>query len=492
MLSSSIVFGQSVDDTFAKDNMQKDLDVFKQIRQQANSGLYKYRSKEQIDSSYHWAEQEINTATSYIDFYNIICALTDFEGSVHNETGLSDKHQENLRKESYGYFPYPIKWIDGKWLINYEDGTIPLGSEIIKINGQPITEVIDHLGKYYTTDGQNLTGKRIGLQGSFSKFYRFYYGLQSVFEVTYRRSNSNTIEQETLTSVGYSDYYLHVGKMHSMSLDRLYYAELPDGLKYYYSQVDSSTGLLTINDFSMGNESTDSHKKYASFLDSVFTNIDSEKMENLIVDVRINGGGDDPNDLVTYSYLTTREFQESKEVWISFQKVPLLKYYDSPWPAFIRPFGVGKFNRQFRKRFPTEREEKYYISKTENEMKVRAPNEKAFTGDIYLLISPAVASAGSLFASMVAGNHNTTVIGEETMGGYYGHNGHTSLDYILPKSKISISFFIDNIEQDVPIKENQIYGRGIIPDYEVRQTSEDFLNNADTQMNFVLKLIEQE
>ena len=93
---------------------------------------------------------------------------------------------------------------------------------------------------------------------------------------------------------------------------------------------------------------------------------------------------------------------------------------------------------------------------------------------------------------MLVGNENTTSIGEETMGGYYGHNGHTEFAYVLPESKILTGFFIDNIEQDVPEKSKQFYNRGIIPDYEIPQTFEDFLNKQDTQMEFVLKLIEKQ
>jgi len=211
----------------------------------------------------------------------------------------------------------------------------------------------------------------------------------------------------------------------------------------------------------------------------------------LIVDVRHNGGGDDPNDVLTYSYLAARDFQESKQAWISFNKIPLLKHYNINIPKFLRPLGVGKFNRIFQKRFPIKKDDKYYIDKHSHEMKIRAPKANAFTGAVYLLISPAVASAGSLFASMVAGNQNTITIGEETMGGYYGHNGHNSFSYILPKSKIITSFFIDNIEQDVPKKSNQFYNRGIIPDHEVFQTYEDFVDNTDTLLNFTVTLIKK-
>ena len=52
-----------------------------------------------------------------------------------------------------------------------------------------------------------------------------------------------------------------------------------------------------------------------------------------------------------------------------------------------------------------------------------------------------------------------------------------------------VDISIDNIEQDVPEKSNQFYNRGVIPDYEIPQTFEGFLNNKDTQLEFVLELI---
>lgn len=469
--------------------MKKDLVVFKEIRLKANSGLYKYRTIEQIDSIYNWADQHIEKSSTYLDFYNIICRLTDYEGSCHNNTSLPKKYMKKLREENQGYFPCPIKWIDGKWLINYENGEIPLGSEIISINGIPILEIIENLYKYYTTDGQNTTGKRIGIRTHFAKYFRFHYGQQEIFDVVFKSKYPNEVESKTLQSVGYKDYYNHFNSRHSKPFDQIYYADLEENKKYKFEQINSSTGILTIYTFAMGNETSQEHKTYQAFLDNTFAEIKSKNLKNLIVDVRQCGGGTDPNDVVTYSYLTQRKFQESKQVWISFNKVPLLKHFDISVPKFLRPLGVGKYNRNFQKRFPIEKDGKYYISDEENEIKIREPNKNAFTGNIYLLISPAVASAGSLFAAMVAGNENTTVIGEETMGGYYGHSGHTSFGYVLPKSKIITDFSIDNIEQDVPKKDNQYSNRGIIPDLEVSQTYQDFLIHKDTQMEYTLELI---
>jgi C-terminal processing protease CtpA/Prc len=246
---------------------------------------------------------------------------------------------------------------------------------------------------------------------------------------------------------------------------------------------------LTINDFGLGNENDPRHLRYVSFLDSVFINVKQNNIKNLIVDVRYNGGGTDPNDLVTYSYLTNRNFSENTQAWVSFKKIPYVKYIYTKVPRFLRPFGIRKYNKPFQKEFPKEVDGKFYQDATSSDHKIRTPNKNAFNGNIYLLISPRVASAGSLFAAMVASNKNTIVIGEETMGGYYGHNGHTDLGYILPKSKIETFFSVVNLEQDVSKKSNQIYNRGIIPDYNVTQTYEDYLIHKDTQMEVTLELI---
>ncbi len=491
LIFSNIVFAQSIDDQISQKKMKQDFEIFKSISIQANSGLYKYRTKQQIDSIYNWGNLQIEKLVSYRDFYNLICTISNFEGSVHNEVSLPKKYAQNLKNETFGYFPFPIKWIDGKWLVNIENKEIPLGAEIVEINNTKIEKIIPELYKYYSTDGNNLTGKRIGLMTSFSKFYRLHFGLTKTFTITYIEARSKKLESKNFESISNKAYFENFNKIHSLPLDKYYYYHLKENEKYNYKQVDSLTGILTIHTFNMGSETTNGHKQYQRFLDSVFVDVKINKIRNLIVDVRNNGGGDDPNDLITYSYLTKRNFQENIQAWVSFKKIPLIKYYDIGIPKFIRPLVVGKYNKQFQEEFPLEKDGKFYQDENSDDHKIRTPNKNAFNGTIYLLTSPRIASAGSLFAAMLSGNENTTTIGEETMGGYYGHNGHFPFSYKLPKSKIVITFSVVNLEQDVPRKENQKHDRGIIPDYEITQTFEDFINNTDTQMNFTKELIQK-
>lgn len=482
---------KSVDDPFTQKKMLEDLSLFRQIRDAANSGVYKYRSLDQIDSIYQWAENRIVKSSTYRDFYNILWQITDFEGSLHNSVQMHYKTRGNMRAEIKGYFPYPVKFVEGKVLMNFASSEIPLGSEVLTVNDNSIENILPLFHKYYTTDGFNLTGKMIGINRNFSRYYRQQYGQQDRFSVTYQSPKSNAIETTQLVGIGYREYYDNFENRHSFEYDDPSYSSKDEEIPYSFSLIDNKIGNLTINSFSIGGHAKDpKHIKYVHFLDSIFTYIKEHELNDLIVDVRHNGGGSDPNDLVTYSYLTARNFVENTEAWISFKKIPFWRYVKEV-SFLMKPFEKYYSDKELQEEFPEEIDGKFYEDSTSNDHMIRKPTKNAFQGNIYLLISPRTASAGSLFAAMVAGNENTTVIGVETQGGYYGHNGHIPIRYRLPNSKMKFMFSLVNLNQDVPKNENQPFGRGVMPDYRITQSFEDFMNNTDTELNYTLKLIKE-
>lgn len=465
--------------------MSKDLKLFKEIRLKANSGLYTYRTPEQIDSIYTWAENEIKKSTTYRDFYLILSQLTDFEGSLHNGMYWSDKLRESLKKESYGYFPLPLKVIEGKLLVNSEGKEIPLGSEIISINAHPSASLLGELGKYYTTDGYNTTGKNVGISKHFSSYYRYTFGLTAVFDVVYKSPNQQVEQQIQLQSTSYKGYYENFDRRHSIPMDRQWYED-DDEQPYFIKKIDDKTAVLTLNSFSLGSVKTDTHIQYATFLDSVFTNLNQNNFENLILDVRNNGGGNPPNDLITLSYLADTPQKEIQAAWIGFTaSIPYWKHLQLDLPFYFRPFAKAKLNKVMKQQLPIVKNDRRYYGN----IQTYPPNENRFRGQVYLLVAPPIASAASLFSAMVASNTNAIVVGEETMGGYYGHNGSFSIEYKLPQSKFTFAFSIVNLTQDVKEKENQPFGRGIIPDHQVTQSIKDFLQQQDTQLHYVLDLI---
>ena len=126
-----VVAQNTFDGPMSRADMKKDLDLFRKMREAANSGVYKYRTKVEIDSVYQWAYGEINQRNTLGDFYNVLCKITDFEGSLHNDTALPPKVRTALTLEKEGYFPVIIRLVEGQWVCNNIDVEIPLGSKTV-------------------------------------------------------------------------------------------------------------------------------------------------------------------------------------------------------------------------------------------------------------------------------------------------------------------------------------------------------------------------
>lgn len=496
---TSETFAQSTFDfPLERVQMKEDLQLFYDIREAANSGVYKYRSQAEIDSVYQWAFGEIEQSSTLGDFYKIILQITDFEGSLHNDTELPSEVRKNISKEDSGYFPFSIKQIEDKWVCNNLDKEVPLGAEILRINDVPISTIMRDLYKYYTTDGLNITGKQVGIKVFFPLFFRYEYAPQDSFTIEYvSNPGSGASKIKTLQSISHKAFLGNLGKIHSMPIDKYLFLDAEEMAKagnlYYTEIINDSTAILVVNSFSIGDNAKDKkHKAYVDFLDVTFRNLKAENIKHLIVDVRNNGGGSNPNDLVTYSYLSSRAYQENVEAWITFRKIPYWEKIVKEDVFFlIRPFAKFFNQRALKKEFPIEQNGKYYQNENSEDQQIWEPSENAFKGQVYLLISPRIASAGSLFASLLASDESTITIGEETMGGYYGHNGHTPFTYELEHSKIRTTFSIVNLTQDVETRPNQPFGYGVMPDHRVVQSLDNFIENRDTVLEYARKLIAQ-
>ena len=481
------VFSQT--EKLSTEKLKEDLTIFKQIREKANSGLYKYRTKTQIDSIFNWAVKEIQKPLTTIEFYKIICQITDFEGSVHNNTRLP---VETIKAfgETGGYFPIPVKLLNNDLLINISNQEIPLASKIHKINDIEINQILKKIQKYYTTDGFNISGKSIGINSVFAKYYKYEFGDFETFKIEYSEPYSTQIITKSIKSTSNKLRYEMFLNRHSKPVDSLNYTEFKKEDKYKFEVKNKDIAVLSVNTFNIGgNKYAREHKIYKKHLEKWFKEMDNSKVKNLIIDIRFNGGGTDPNDILLFSFLANQKFRENKSAFINTTTIPYPEY-------LVWDEKNNKITERIRKRFEKElhteftnnKNERYYQNDEYN--KFIEPNKNAFSGQIYLLISERVASAGSLFASLVASNTNAIIIGNETMGGYFGHNGHTPVDYQLPNSKIITSFSIVNLEQDVVDKKNQKYGSGIIPDIYKTQTLDEFIKNEDSTLEFTVKKIE--
>jgi len=458
-----------------KKELLSDFDIYRSILEKAHAGLYKYHSKTQIDSVFAVHRKNINEKTTLVDFYKQVSAVLVYIGSLHDEISLPETEKKKLAMEA-AFFPYPVRLVDGKLLINASEGEIPAGASILSINGQKVQHILPELYKYYTTDGFNITGKAEGFKTYFPWYYRLEYGSPAYFRIDYQVYAEKQVRQALVKPVTWNEYSAAYKKRHSLVSDTA------TGDNYSFRLIDSlSAGILTVPSFSLGNASSKEHAAYRKFLQESFTALQQKNIRHLIVDIRENGGGSDPNDLLTFSYLARQPFKENAKAFTLFQELPYKEYSEED-TADIRDL-----EENFHDEHNQFMNGRYYQNPSYNPY--WQPDSLAFKGKIYLLISPAVASAASLFASLVKSEGYAVVIGEESMGGYYGHTGHNPVAYRLPHSGFSLTVSTVDLEQFVVPKKDIPFGRGIIPDIEVHQSQEDFIRNRDAVMERTMQLI---
>ncbi len=476
----------------SKEEMQKDLQLLLDIRKKANSGLYRYHSKMQIDSLYNWALEKVNKPLRSIDFYKIMLQLADFEGSVHNYTE-PDTELMNFLKRQKSFFPYSLLYINNQIIFDGQSEPIPPGSRIISINGIKDAQLMRSFYKYYAADGFTVTEKlSASVDKSFGVNYLLEYGLSDKYQVEYIAPKSKSHKKVILAAVTLDEKKANHKNRYSAPVTDL--LDFRTQKPYSFTLVNSSVGLLNLRWFGMVSGKEDpGFEAYVSFLDSVFTELNKNKVADLIIDIRNNPGGSDPTFEEPMMHLTDQTFKENLKATIIFNSdaIPYEQYF---WGVStsqkLDSLSLEMGKKFLKDRFPVYSNGLSFQNQEHNP--TYYPKSPTFDGNLYVLINENVASAASHFASLAKGYaKNVTFVGVETVGGYYVHNGHIPFVYELPHSKIKTQFSIVDVVQDAPKKEDQPEGRGIIPDYEIWPTLSDFFQHRDTQLEFALDLIKK-
>ncbi len=468
-------------ENFTPAQFVEDLRIFRSIREQANSGLYVYRSKQQIDSMYQKAEEKAANSKNIFDFYKVIANVTGFEGSCHNYTDLPN-HASYYLTQKPEYLPITLKNIDGRLLQDSKDSKIPLAAEVISINGISAKEMITRFSQYYFSDGYSVPYKETtGFErGMLDKFY-IEFGTHKQYIVKYQWNGQ--VHEVSLPGISLDAFKKLQDSRHSLSLEKKLMAE-----KYSFTKEGDNVYRLSVRgfDFATGKEDP-AYQKFSVFLDQMMDTLDHEKVEHLIIDLRGNTGGTGALYEKVFSYITQRPFRDSHYAYTWFNEVPMAEKLVIS-PLFLSngvkdKHGINAYLKQL---YPKQVKGKYYWADDKNPSIL--PNERTFKGQLYLLVDQRVASAASHLASLIKSYTNAIVIGKETVGGYYEHNGHLPLVYELPNTGIQTGFSIVHVIQDAQNLPDQKKGQGIIPHHEIKLTDQEFLDQSDVYLKKALEI----
>jgi len=450
----------------------EDFKIYREIIEKSHSGLYLYTTKPEFDSIYNEAESRIrdNEIGTRRDFNLLLARVHTHINCGHSNVFPSSAIFNEIDDSQPAFFPVKLKILKDTLIVAETYKHLRKGTQIKGINGRDFNMILNDMYKVISSDGYNTTLKDRYLEEEFSNYYFLLYGGEEKFEMEIVSSETNQIETTAIPAC--------------VQARRKELLERPDMIDYQLQFPDDETAILTVNSFA-----TD-QKKFFVFLRRSFEEINDKNIQKLIVDVRQNTGGDDGNDTKLASYLIDGSFQDNKYRLLNTVDLPIYpEYLDSRWaemmdiPSNLLPEEIAEeLKKMLEEEYYLGNDNKYYIR--DEYICKELPPKNLYTGTCYILTGGKVFSAGSLFCALVKDKSNAIFVGEEVGGGYYRHTGSYPLAYVLPNSKLSFSLSIVVNEQDI---EHNLMprGRGVIPDFEIYQTIDEYVNDRDAVMEFV-------
>lgn len=458
--------GQSFDheEKFCADSIKSwTQDILSEVSK-GHPGMYRYTEKPVFDSLITVMLQTVNDSLTTIEYYRKLKPLFAQIGCLHTSVNLSQK-ADDYYKEGLQFIPIEVFINDDRQVFvtkNYgEENEIPLESEIISINDQPISEILDILYAAVPSDGYNQTLKTILLNYRFSSWYQSMISTTNSFVVKTRLNGETT-----------SHHLTGVSKKTFPTMKSIMKGD-EEQLKF---EVRDDIGFLTVRTFAKS-DIRENGQKFDRFVKSTFKTLNQLQLENLVIDLRNNTGGTDGN----AAFLTAHFFDQSFKYWK--HQVEMTEYISKQFKFLYRIFY----------KMPKKVDSTYYwkgangwLTKEFNYYKVQKPASNNYMGTVYILTNGGCMSSCADLVAILSHNKKAVVIGQETGGGYQGNTSG-----MMPTTKIK-----GNLQMVTPLQKytnavdpNTNFGRGTIPDYIVKPTLENWMNKKDAEMELVQELI---
>ena len=458
-----------VSEKYSASRLQKDFVVFRSVLERAHPGLYTYAGKDEIDHCFDSIYNTLNTPIDVRAFHQKLSFIVDKIGCSHTNVYLPKVYYDTILKRG-NFFPIPIVYVDGGLYINSDMWEIPVGSHIISINGNTAEDIMNRIAYYNVPDGHNKDYSMSQAAAEFAYDYFLAYGPSINFMVEYAIPGSPKKETASVTATTLEK---HLSDYNDYS-----YFNYSSEVGYDFEIVDSiHTGILTLRSFSYSTAAT--FAAYKNFLNNAFTLLKNENdINNLIIDCRNNTGGEYENVFLLYRFLSKTAFKEVDSATVRFDKVPFTNFLEPDFLQKEKPSLDSMIKHEFC-RLPNGNS-----SMNDEENTLRRPHPMAFNGKVYVITNNNILSAASNFVAMMKDSKRGIIVGEETGGGFNGHNGFTRLLYKLPDTGLLLEFSAVKVQHY--LQHPQLNKYGIQPDYPVSNSLNDIINNQDPQLSFII------
>jgi Peptidase family S41 len=458
---------------FSPEQLQKDYELFRNALEEIHPSLYWYTPKDSVDFYFDVGASRLKDSLPEYKFRNVLSYVLAQIHCGHTSVRASKAATRYSERTRTLMFPLNIKaWKDTVLVtsnLSRRDSNIMRGVLLKSIDNKPISTIIDSMFHHLSGDGYNMTHKYQSLSNSgvFRSMYGSIYGLKSRTPVEY--IDTGGVLRRTEISLGMQivdTARIRREREHRPSKKERKNAIL---LSMRSMRIDTSlhTAFLEVNSFSSGN-------RLRKFFRQSFHQIRKKQIDNLVVDMRGNGGGNVLLSNLLTKYISDKPFKIADSLYAMKKKSRYRRYEQN---YFV--------NRLFLL-FLTHKESDghYHFNKYENRY-FKPKKKNHFSGTTYILIGGNTFSAATLFTKALVDQPGVVVVGEETGGGAYGNTAWLIPDVTLPNTKVRFRLPLFRLVID----KNAQKGRGVMPEVEVDPTVNAIRRNEDYKMNKVVEMI---
>jgi hypothetical protein len=464
-------FGQQKkqEQLFDQADLVEDYNFLLETLEETHPNLYAYIPKDEFIQKTNEFRASINKSMSKADFYKILLKTIALIKQGHTMVFGDGGYREFLKSGGVA-FPFKIVYDDNHIYVdeNYSvNSEFAKGTEIIAVNRIPSNRIIDEFTPYLRVRPNGYIGGTISY--NWPGFLWLIYGFKDAFSISYILPNGNEIRTKTIDGV---------------NLEQIKKKTMSGSTKdYEFDLVPArKTALLTLNTFHLDFDS------YDSLLVHVFTEIQRNEIENLIIDVRANKGGNGNLVSTLVNYLTDKPYITTAGSQVKTSEATKLCYTTHPVlvNAIEQAIKAEGDKPEFLKLVDCFLEaEPGTLTSFPKEINTPEYNPLRFYGQLYVLTSKDTYSAGTLFSAIIKDNDLGTIVGEETSDNPTMYA--CIMLFELPNTKINIQNSAQYSLRPGGFDDQ----RGVLPDFKVKPTYRDYMNGYDKVLNYTYWLIDE-
>ena len=404
----------------SKEQAQFDINAMVYGLSQVHPDMFSVCRQDDFFKAINQSLQTLPDSISTVDLYMKISPVVSMIGDGHTSLKFpfNDLFTNELRR-----LPLAAKVNSDKSVICNAsiDSIIPAGARILSINGIGSEKIIDSMLPY--ASGEKEFTKVGMIDHLFSALYEVMYPAES-YTIEYITKHGDHTMSTVLPALTYDEI---VGRMPSRRRS--------DKSEPYSYTVDKIHDVAILDFKSCVNPS-----KMKAFAESLFSELRSEEINNLIIDVRENGGGNSEVGDILLQYISPIPFEQMEKSLVRITPLTRKLMGNDFAPLMFALYDTA--------------EDEYSLP--------RSVDANHYNGNVYILTSNRTFSSGSSFAWTFKECGAGIVIGEET-GGMNVSFGDI-VYYRLPVSGIYCSISYKRFWQ-FKADEDDIHGT--LPDIEV-------------------------